>query len=231
MRARGRRETGETLNRERVLRGAMDLADRRGIESVTMRALGRRLGVEAASLYNHVTGKDDVLDGITDLVVGEIDVPIHAADWQDAMRRRAMSALDVFSRHPWASGLIDSRKHMGPARLAYVDGVLGVLLGAGFSAEAAANAFMVLDSYIYGYERQRTELDFGEGEADTTAAARSVQLAAPPEAYPALERVAGEFATRPYDVAAMFEFGLDLILDGLERLLTSGRPADSREVQ
>jgi AcrR family transcriptional regulator len=200
----------------------MDLADLRGIDSLTMRALGERLGVEAASLYNHVAGKDDLLDGITDLVVGEIDVPTGTADWKDAMRRRAMSALDVFSRHPWASGLIDTRERMGLARLAYVDGVLGVLLGAGFSAEAAANAFMALDSYIYGFERQRTELRLAEGGADTTAAARSVQIAASPKAYPALERVAGEFATRPYDVAASFEFGLDLILDGLERLLASG---------
>ena len=209
----------------------MDLADRRGIESLTMRELGRWLGVEAASLYNHVTGKDDLLDGITDLVVGEIDVPARAADWKDAMRRRAMSALDVFSRHPWASGLIDSREQMGPARLAYVDGVLDALLGAGFSAEAAANAFMALDSYIYGFERQRTELNLGEGGAETTTAAKSVQMAASPEAYPALERVAREFATRPYDIAASFEFGLDLILDGLERLLASRGSADSREVQ
>jgi len=189
----------------------MELADERGIESLTMRALGRRLGVEAASLYNHVTGKEDLLDGITDLVVGEIDVPTRAADW--------------------ASGLIDSRGQMGPARLAYVDGVLGVLLGAGFSAEAAANAFMALESYIYGFERQRTELNLGEGRADTTAAARSVQMAASPEAYPSLERVAGEFATRPYDVAASFEFGLGLILDGLERLMASGGSADSRAVR
>jgi AcrR family transcriptional regulator len=209
----------------------MDLADRRGIESLTMRELGRWLGVEAASLYNHVTGKDDLLDGITDLVVGEIDVPARAADWKEAMRRRAMSALNVFSRHPWASGLIDSREQMGPARLAYVDGVLDALLGAGFSAEAAANAFMALDSYIYGFERQRTELNLGEGGADTTTAARSVQMAASPEAYPALERVAREFAARPYDIAAAFEFGLDLILDGLERLLASRGSADSREVQ
>ena len=209
----------------------MDLADRRGVESLTMRALGRWLGVEAASLYNHVSGKDDLLDGITDLVVGEIDVPSRAAEWREAMRRRATSALDVFSRHPWASGLIDSRGQMGPARLAYVDAVLSVLLAAGFSAEAAANAFMALDSYIYGFERQRTELNLGEGEADTTVAARSVQMAASPEAYPALERVAGEFATRPYDVAASFEFGLGLILDGLERLLASGGSADSRAVR
>jgi AcrR family transcriptional regulator len=221
----------ETLNRERVLRAAMDLADQRGIESLTMRELGRWLGVEAASLYNHVAGKDDLLDGITDLVVGEIDVPTGTADWRDAMRRRARSALVVFSRHPWASGLIDSREQMGPARLAYVDGVLGALLGAGFSVEEAANAFMALDSYIYGFERQRTELNLGEGGVDTTPAARTVQMAVPPAAYPALERVASEFATRPYDVAAAFEFGLDIILDGLGRLLTSGTPADPRAVR
>lgn len=209
----------------------MDLADRHGIESLTMRELGRWLGVEAASLYNHVAGKDDLLDGITDLVVGEIDVPVGAVDWRGAMRRRAMSALDVFSRHHWASALIDSREQMGPARLAYVDGVLGVLLGAGFSVEAAANAFMALDSYIYGFERQRAELNLGDGLADTTAAARTVQLAVPPTAYPALERVAGEFATRPFDVAAAFEFGLDLILDGLERLVTSGTSTDPRPGQ
>jgi hypothetical protein len=147
------------------------------------------------------------------------------------MRRRATSALDVFSRHPWASALIDSRQKVGPARLAYVDGVLGVLLGAGFTAEAAADAFMAIDSYIYGFERQRTELDLGEGGAGTTAAARSVQEIVSPEAYPALERVAGEFATRPYDVAASFEFGLGLILDGLERLLAPGGSAHSDAVQ
>ncbi|HET7728223.1 MAG TPA: TetR/AcrR family transcriptional regulator C-terminal domain-containing protein [Candidatus Limnocylindrales bacterium] len=209
----------------------MELADQHGIASLTMRSLARWLGVEAASLYNHVTGKDDVLDGITDLVVAEIDVPTGAVGWREAMRTRARSAMEVFARHPWASGLIDSRERMGPARLAYVDGVLGVLLRAGFSAEAAANAFMALDSYIYGFERQRTELRLGEGGADPTAAAHSVQMSAPPEAYPALARVAGEFADRPFDVLASFEFGLELILGGLERALTGEGAATSRAAQ
>jgi AcrR family transcriptional regulator len=216
-RADSKGEPRATLDRERVLRAAIELADERGIEALTMRELGRRLGVEAASLYNHVDGKDDVLDGMTDLVVSEIDLP-HGADWRDAMRRRAVSALGVFSRHTWASGLIDSRERVGPARLAYMDGVLGALLGAGFSAEAAANAFMVLDAYIYGFERQRSKLSLG-GDADTTEAAQAVQAAMPPDAYPSLTRVAGEFASRPYDVAAAFEFGLDLMLNGLERSL------------
>lgn len=217
-RAGSKGEPRATLDRERVLRAAIELADERGIEALTMRELGRRLGVEAASLYNHVDGKDDVLDGMTDLVVSEIDLPTHEVDWKDAMRRRAVSALGVFSRHAWASGLIDSRERVGPARLAYIDGVLGALLEAGFSAESAANAFMVLDAYIYGFERQRSKLSLG-GDADTTEAAQAVQAAMPPDAYPSLTRVAGEFASRPYDDAAAFEFGLGLMLNGLERSL------------
>lgn len=196
----------------------MGLADERGIESLTMRGLGQRLKVEAASLYNHVTGKDDLLDAMVDLVVGEIDWPSEGADWKEAMRRRAISARDVFARHPWASGLIDSRERIGLARLSYIDSVLGTLLRAGFSPEAAANAFMVLDSYIYGFERQRAELSLG-GDVDPTEIAGEITAAIPPDAYPSLLRVAGEFATRPYDDAAAFDLGLGLILDGLERLL------------
>jgi AcrR family transcriptional regulator len=198
----------------------MELADERGIAALTMRELGRKLHVEAASLYNHVSGKDDLLDAMVDLVVGEIDWPSEGADWTEAMRRRAISARDVFARHPWASGLIDSRERLGPIRLSYMDRVLGALLEAGFSAEAAANAFMVIDSYIYGFERQRSELSLGD-DADTTERAAAVLSAAPPDAYPSLMRVAGEFSTRPYDDAAAFKFGLGLILEGLQRHLRS----------
>ena len=199
----------------------MELADEIGIASLTMRELGRRLKVEAASLYNHVNSKDDLLDAMVELVVGEIDWPSEDADWKGAMRRRAISARDVFSRHPWASGLIDSREGIGPARLSYIDKVLGALLRAGFSPEAAANAFMVIDSYIYGFERQRSELSLGD-EVDNTEQAEAVLSAIPPDAYPSLMRVAGEFATRPYDDGAAFAFGLGLILDGLGRQLKLG---------
>jgi len=198
---------------------AIELADEHGIDSLTMRELGRKLGVEAASLYNHVDGKDDLLDAMVDLVVGEIDWPSEGADWKEAMSRRAVSARDVFSRHPWASGLIDSRERLGPARLAYIDRILGALLGAGFSPEAAANAFMVLDSYIYGFERQRSELSLGD-DTDTTEMAEAVRAAIPPDTYPSLNQVASEFATRPYDDAAAFRLGLSFILDGLQRQLT-----------
>lgn len=217
-RATGRDQSRDTLNRERVVRAAMDLADESGIESVTMRELGRRLGVEAASLYNHVAGKDDLLDGMTDLVVAEIDLPSSDVDWKEAMRRRAVSAREVFTRHRWAAGLIDSREGSGPSRLSYADRVLGTLLQAGFSPGIAVNVFLSLDSYIYGFERQRSSISPADDE-DSTVVAQEVLDAIPQGAFPSLARVAMEYAAKPYDDAAAFDFGLDLILDGLERLL------------
>jgi AcrR family transcriptional regulator len=196
----------------------MDLADEKGIESVTMRELGRRLGVEAASLYNHVEGKGALLDGMADLVVAEIDLPSRGVDWKEAMRRRAVSAREVFFRHQWAAALIDSREWTGPRKLSYADRVLGTLLGAGFTPGIAANAFLALDSYIYGFERQRSNLSLGDA-ADTTLAAQEVLAAIPQGAYPFLARVATEYSVRPYDDAAAFDFGLGLLLDSLERLL------------
>lgn len=183
-----------------------------------MRELGRWLGVEAASLYNHVTGKDDLLDGMVDLAVSEIEVPCDGVGWKEAMRRRAVSARQLFSRHSWASSLIDSRTRTGPGRLSYVDRVLGVLIQAGFSPAAAANAFLVLDSYIYGFERQWPGLS-SESGPDGTEAAREVLAAIPEGAYPHAVRVAMEYAATPFDQDAAFDFGVGLILDGLERSL------------
>lgn len=196
----------------------MDLADECGIESVTMRELGRRLGVEAASLYNHVVGKDDLLDGMADFVVAEIDIPSPGVDWKESMRRRAVSAREVFSRHRWAASLIDSRGRSGSSSLSYIDRVLGTLLQAGFSPRIAVNSFLALDSYIYGFEQQRASLSSGDDE-DTTEAAQEVLAAIPQGAYPSLACVAMEYAVNPYDDAAAFDFGLDLILDALQRLL------------
>jgi AcrR family transcriptional regulator len=208
------------LDRERVVRAAVDLADERGIEAVTMRELGRSLGVEAASLYNHVAGRGDVLDGMADLVVAEIDVPGDGVGWEEAMRRRAVSARAVFARHPWAAALIDSRDRSGPGGLSYVDRVLGTLLQAGFSARVAAHAFLALDSYILGFERQRANLSLGE-DVDTAERARETLALVPPGAYPSLVRVATEYAAEPFDEDAAFDFGLDLILDGLARVLAT----------
>ena len=197
----------------------MALADERGIEAVTMRELGRELGVEAASLYNHVAGKGDLLDGMVELSVAEIDVPGQGVGWKEAMRRRAISAREVFARHRWAAALHDSRDRTGPNSLSYVDGVLGVLIGAGFSPVAAANAFLVVDGYIYGFERRQSSLAMDEGAAGTDAA-EEVLAAIPEGAYPNALRVAKEFATSPFDQDVAFDFGLGLILDGLERLLS-----------
>lgn len=218
VRTAGRSGSRDTLTRERVVRAAMELADESGIESVTMRELGRRLGVEAASLYNHVAGKKDLLDGMVDLVVAEIDLPSGDVDWREAMRRRAISAREVFALHRWGAGLIDSRERTGPSSLSYADRVLGALLHAGFSPRLAANAFLAIDSYVYGFERQRANISPADDE-EVAEAAQEVLDAIPEGAFPSLARVAMEYAETPYDDVAAFGFGLDLILDGLERLL------------
>jgi AcrR family transcriptional regulator len=211
-------EPRQTLNRERVVRAAMDLADESGIRSVTMRELGRRLGVEAASLYNHVAGKDDLLNGMADLAASEIDLPSADVDWKAAMRRRAISARGVFLRHRWAAALMDSRTWSGPYSLIYADRVLGTLIRAGFSPVIASWAFIALDGYIYGFERQRSNFSPTE-DVDTIEVAQDVLAAIPEGAYSSLAAVAMEYAEKPYDEDAAFEFGLDLILDSLERRL------------
>ena len=207
------------LNRERVLRAAIALADENGIESLTMRELGLRLGVEAMSLYNHVANKDEILDGMVDLVVSEIDLPSDTVGWKEAMRRRAISAQSVFFRHPWASGLIDSRESSGPARLRYFDWVLGTLRRAGFPLELTARAFSVLDSYIYGFGRQQLNMSAGSG-AEPEETAEAFLRAVPADEYPYLRQMIVEHAMKSgYDDTADFEFGLDLVLDGLQGLL------------
>jgi AcrR family transcriptional regulator len=209
------------LSRERVLRAAIDLADERGIESLSMRELGRRLEVEAMSLYNHVANKDDILDGMVDLVVSEIDLPSDTVDWKEAMRRRAISARDVFSRHPWASVLIDSRESSGPARLRYFDWVIGTLRRAGFSIDQVARAFSLLDSYIYGFGRQQLNASAGR-DVKPEEMGEAFLRAIPADGYPYLREMVVEYAMNSgHDESADFEFGLELILDGLQKVLES----------
>ena len=206
------------LSRERVLRQAVDLADRDGIESLSMRKLGRELGVEAMSLYNHVANKDDLLDGLADIIVGEIEVPPSGGDWKAAMRRRAISAREVLARHPWAGGLMESRTNPSPARLRYPDAVLGILRDAGFSVELALHAFFTLDSYIYGFAVQEKNLPSGTPE-ELAGISEIALRELPAGEYPNLhEMMADHVLTVGFDYARVFEFGLDLILDGLERL-------------
>jgi AcrR family transcriptional regulator len=217
-----RGEPRDTLTRDRVLRAGIELADEHGIDALTMRELAGKLGVEGASLYYHVTSKRDLLDGMTDLVAAEIEVPLESPDWKDAMRRRAASARSVFSRHPWASAVMDSREHSGPAQLAYADRVLGILLAAGFTPRAAANAFLILDTHIHGFQRQQASLSLPEG-VETFDVAEELLAGLAPDSYPSLLAVAADFAVNPHDDVAVFEFGLDLILDGLQRTLGSGQ--------
>jgi AcrR family transcriptional regulator len=196
----------------------MELADAEGIQAVSMRRLADVLGVEAMSLYRHVRNKDEILDGMVDAIYGEIDVPSSAVPWKAAMRRRAISAREVLLRHPWATGLIESRANPGPSTMAHHNAVIGSLRDAGFSIEMAAHAFSVLDSYIYGFALQQINLPFRSSE-DLAEVAANILDMLPTNRYPHLAEMITEHALKPgYDYGNEFEFGLDLILDALERV-------------
>jgi AcrR family transcriptional regulator len=206
------------LSRERVLRAAVNLADSDGIASLSMRKLAQELGVEAMSLYNHVANKDDLLDGMVDLVFGEIGLPEPEEDWKTAMRQRAISAREVLARHPWAIGLMESRSRPGQATLRHHDAVIACFREAGFSMAMAAHAYSLLDSYIYGFALQQVSLPFQE-PAEVAGMAERFLRQFPAEAYPHLAEFTVQHVLQPgYDYADEFAFGLDLILDGLERV-------------
>ena len=207
------------LSRERVLKTALALADASGIESLTMRKLGEAVGVEAMSLYNHVPSKGDLLDGLIDLVFSEIELPSGADGWKTAMRQRAISARAVLSRHRWAIGLMESRTSPGPATLRHHDAVIGCLRKAGFPVALAAHAYSALDSYIYGFALQEASLPFDTSE-QTSELAQAMVAQFPADEYPHLAEFTFSHVLRPgYDYGSEYEFGLDLILDGLERAL------------
>jgi AcrR family transcriptional regulator len=216
------------LSKERVLHAAVALAARDGIESLTMRTLAAELGVGAMSLYHHVPNKDELLDGMVDIVFSEIDLPSTDVEWRTAMRRRAVSTREALNRHRWAVGLMESRTTPGPASLRLHDAVLGCLREAGFSIEMTIHAYSVQDAYIYGFALQEKSLPFESAEESAAVAEKQVrqfaelaeerQFAALAEEFPYLaEVVAGHVAKVGYDFAAEFEYGLDLILDALEQ--------------
>lgn len=205
------------LSRDRVLTEAVALADEAGIDALSMRRLAQRLGVEAMSLYHYVSNKDDMLDGMIDIVVGEVALPEHGGDWKPAMRRRALSAHAAFARHPWSIALMESRTNPGPASLRYYDAVLGSLRAGGFSVPMAAHAFSIIDAYIYGFGLQEMSLPF-EGEEEAHEVAGNLLDGFPSDAFPSLYELIVDHAMKPgYDYSAEFEWGLDVILDGLER--------------
>lgn len=206
------------LTRERVLQTALRFADEGGLAALSMRRLGQELGVEAMALYYHFANKDEVLDGIVDLVFAEIELPPAGGDWRAAMRQRAIATRDALLRHRWAIGLMESRRNPGPANLRHHDAVIGSLRAAGFSMAMAAHAYSLLDSYIYGFALTKMNLPFETGSVAEAAQTMLEPFAV--DAYPNLVAFITEHAMRPgYDYGNEFEYGLDVILDGLERRL------------
>jgi AcrR family transcriptional regulator len=204
------------LTRERVLRAAVKLADKHGLDSLSMRKLGDALGVEAMSLYNYVSGKDDLLDGMADFVATEIGSPAHDADWRSAMRRWAVSEREVLRRHRWAIRLLGARTSPGPATLGLYDAIFGCLREAGFSLELAGHAYGLLNSYTIGFVVQEATVPFETG-AQAADHAEAALEGSPPDEYPYLRAAIGRLVAERTDPQERFENSLDLILDAIEQ--------------
>lgn len=220
------------LNRDRVLAAAIRVADRGGVETITMRKVAHELGVEAMSLYHYVPNKETLLDGVIDAVFAEIELPgTDDGDWRDAIRTRARSARSVLSRHSWALGLMDSRRNPGLVTLRHHDAVLGVLREAGFTLPMAAHAVSLVDSYIGGYVLQEANLPLTTPD-EVEEVAGDILAGLPRDELPYLTEMITDHALRPgYDYAEEFDYGLDLILDALEARRPAGpitRPRKGR---
>lgn len=211
-------EPRSPLNRERVLEAAIAVADEGGIESLSMRKLGQSLGFEAMSLYNHAQSKDDILDGIVDLVVGEIELLPDGGDWKRSLRDQVMAARLVMLRHPWAPGVIESRTDPGPATMRYTESIIGRLRKGGFSVDQTHHAVHVLGSRMFGFTQELWNDSGNSRPSPEAAAIMAQQMAA---AYPYVSELAAavshEGGLGGCDDDVEFAFGLDLILDGLER--------------
>lgn len=206
----------KSLNRDAILNAAVALADERGIDALSMRKLAETLGIEAMSLYNHVKNKDDLLDGMVNMVVAEIELPATNIHWKLAMRQRAISAQEMLLRHPWASMLIVARINVGSAMLRYVDATIGCLRAAGFTYALADHAISVIDSHIYGFTLLKS--NFPIEEQEYAQAAEQFLPMFPAAIYPHARGWAEEVISGRHSGINEFTFGLDLILDGLERL-------------
>jgi AcrR family transcriptional regulator len=212
-------ETRTSLTKERVVRAAVELADREGLESLSMRKLADVLGAGAMSLYYYVPNKEQLVDEMIDIVFGEIEPPSTGGDWKAALRRRAVSTRAALNRHRWAVGLMEGRAKQGPASVRLHDAVLGCLREAGFSIAMTVQAYSVQDAYIYGFALQEKGLPFESAEESAVVAEeQGWQIEELAAQYPYLaEVVAGHVAKVGYDFTEAFEYGLDLILDALER--------------
>ncbi|MER3388582.1 MAG: TetR/AcrR family transcriptional regulator [Microcella sp.] len=211
---RSARAVRRPLSRERIVDAALELADSAGLSGTTMRALATTLGVEAMSLYNHVRNRDDLLDGMVDAVFAQIELPSGTGDWAEELRARSHSAHAVLTRHPWAVGLMDSRRAPGPATLRHHDAVLGALRAGGFSIAGALHAFSLLDSYLYGYCLQEQSMPFdGADELAEVATGIAESMG---DDYPWLSEAITQRALAPdYAYGDEFAVGLDLILGAL----------------
>ena len=206
------------LSRERILRAALTIADEHGIDALSMRKLAQALGYEAMSLYNHVANKDDLLDGLLDVVLEETETPSREEPWDVAIRASAVSVHDALRRHAWAPPLLMSGAHMRPARLAYMDSLLGRLRAAGFDADTTYHAYHVLDGHIFGFSQWETAYS-SYTPGDEVKMRELFDNIITVEAYPDLrEHGLQHFAEGPHRHVSAFEFGLDLILDGLRPL-------------
>jgi AcrR family transcriptional regulator len=208
------------LSRERVLQTAIRLADEGGLESLTMRRLGQELGVEAMAMYHYFANRDQIVDGIVDLVFAEIELPSDDGDWKAAMRRRAISLRDVLLRHRWAIGLMESRRKGGPANLRHHDAVIASLRAGGMDIPMAAHAYSLLDSYIYGFALTKMTLPFDTGE-EIAEVAQGLRQSFDLSEYPHLVEMMGHALEPGYDFGDEFEYGLDAILDSLESVLAA----------
>lgn len=205
------------LTKERVLQGALGLADEIGVEAFTMRRLAAALGVKPMTIYHHVPGKEQILDGIVDMVFAQIELPPAGLAWKGAIRRRCISAREVLRRHPWAPPLMESRTSPGPASLRHHDAVIGCFRQGGLSIAMTAHAYAIVDAFVYGFALQEASLPFG-GQEEIGAIAEQIIAALPAETYPYFTELTTHHVLQPgYGFGQSFDVGLDLILDGLER--------------
>ena len=209
------------LSKQRVVAEAVRLADREGVDGLSMRRLADALGAGAMSLYHYVANKEKLLDAMIDVVFEEIELPGEEADWQSAMRREAVSMRDVLARHTWAISLMESRTTPGPANLRHREAVTACLRKAGFSVLTATHANWLINSYVYGYALQAASLPFDTAAelANMTEDVYLPQL--PPDEFPYLNESAAGLMAAGYDPAKEFVFGLDLVLAALEPLRAS----------
>ena len=216
--------TRPRLSRERVLQGAVAVADAGGIAALTIRSLAAELGVKPMSVYHHVANKDEILDGIVDLVFGEIELPTIGGDWRAEMRRRAASAREAMRRHPWAIGLVETRTSPGSATLKHHDAVIGTLRAGGFSVAMTAHAFALIDAFVYGFALSEATLPFN-GPDTVPEVAEQMMAHFSPDDYPHLVEFSVEHVMKPgYDYSEEFEFGLSVILDGLAKSAADDDP-------